>query len=71
MAKATYSTHASAERRAYTVAEFIAAFRIGRTALYEQIAAGKLKTYKIGASRRISLQAAEEWQRGLEAEASQ
>lgn len=53
----------------YTVNQFIDSFKVGRTTLYEEIASGRLPTYKLGRRRYISSHAATEWQRNLEAQA--
>lgn len=52
----------------YTVPQFIDAFKVGRTTTYQEIASGRLVTYKVGRRRYISARAATEWQRGLETE---
>lgn len=54
------------EQQAFTIPELMAIYKIGRTKLYDEIAAGRLKCYKIGRATRASRTAAEEWQRGLE-----
>lgn len=54
--------------QAFTIPEFICHFKIGRTSAYEEIASGRLATYKVGRRRYISAHAAAEWQRKLEAE---
>jgi hypothetical protein len=36
------------EQRAFTIPELMAVYRIGRTKIYEEIARGRIKTYKIG-----------------------
>ena len=56
------------EQLAYTVEQFIGATKVGRTKAYEEIASGRLATYKVGRRRYISAHAAAEWQRKLEAE---
>ncbi|MBW0170734.1 MAG: helix-turn-helix domain-containing protein [Hydrogenophaga sp.] len=57
------------EQLAYTVEQFIGATKVGRTKAYEEIASGRLATYKVGRRRYISAHAAADWQRKLEAEA--
>lgn len=57
--------------QAYSVEQFISAFKLGRTTVYQQIAAGRLQTYRVGRRRFISAQAAATWQAGLEDEAKQ
>ena len=54
--------------QAFTVNEFLNAFKIGRTKAYEEIDSGRLITYKVGRRRLVSPHAAEAWQRRLEAE---
>lgn len=54
--------------QAFTIPEFIGHFKVGRTTAYEEIASGRLATYKVGRRRYISAHAAAEWQRKLEAE---
>ncbi len=44
------------ERRALRVREAIAAYRIGKTKLYELMKSGDLRTVKIGGSRLIPVQ---------------
>lgn len=56
--------------QAFTVEQFVGVFKIGRTTAYEEIASGRLATYKVGRRRYISAHAAAEWQRKLEAEAN-
>lgn len=54
--------------RAYTVAQFAEVYQVGRTRVFEEIASGRLKSYRAGRRRYISAAAAEEWQRAREAE---
>jgi hypothetical protein len=56
--------------QAFTIPQFIDAFKVGRTRTYEEIAAGRLATYTVGRRRYISAHAAAEWQRRLEVEAN-
>lgn len=56
------------EQIAYTVEQFIGAAKVGRTKAYEEIASGRLATYKVGRRRYISAHAVADWQRKLEAE---
>lgn len=54
----------SEEKRAFTVAEFCAAYRIGRTKLYEMWKAGLGPLfYYVGSRRFIAADAAVVWQR--------
>lgn len=55
---------------ALTIAEFIGQFKVGRTTAYEEIASGRLSTYKVGRRRYISAHAAAAWQQKLEAESA-
>jgi excisionase family DNA binding protein len=57
------------EQLAYTVEQFIGATKVGRTKAYEEIASGRLATYKVGRRRYISARAIAEWQKKLEHEA--
>lgn len=52
--------------QAYTLDQFTRAFKVGRTKAYEEIAAGRLQTYKVGARTYVSTRAAQDWQRQLE-----
>jgi hypothetical protein len=54
--------------QAFTIEQFIGAFKVGRTKAYEEIASGRLSTYKVGRRRYISAHAAAEWQRRMEQE---
>lgn len=56
--------------QAFTIEQFIGAFKIGRTTAYDEIATGRLHTYKVGRRRYISARAAAEWQKRLETETS-
>lgn len=58
------------EQLAYTVEQFIGQFKVGRTTTYEEIASGRLSTYKVGRRRYISARAAAAWQQRLEAESA-
>lgn len=49
------------ERVAYRVEEFMAAFGIGRTTLYNEINAGRLAVVKVGACTLIGVDEAERW----------
>ena len=54
---------------AYTVDQFGAAYNLGRTRIYQEISAGRLRIMKVGARTLISREAADEWRRNLEAHA--
>lgn len=55
---------------AFSIPEFLAHFKVGRTTAYQEIGSGRLPTYKVGRRRYISARAAAEWQKRLEAETS-
>lgn len=48
-----------------TVADFLARYSIGRTTLYREVAAGRLKLRKLGSATRIARADAETWAGGL------
>jgi excisionase family DNA binding protein len=48
-----------------TVAEFCARYSIGKTSLYREAAAGKIRLRKFGAATRIAIEDAEEWAANL------
>ena len=48
-----------------TVADFCTRYRIGRTSLYREAAAGRIKLRKFGAATRIALEDAEQWAASL------
>lgn len=58
------------DTKAFTIDEFTDTYKVGRTIAYEEIASGRLKTYKLGRRRYISANAAADWQRRLEAESN-
>lgn len=55
--------------RALSIEQFASLYNVGRTRVFEEIKAGRLLTYTVGRRRYISIGAAEQWQRRLEAEA--
>lgn len=57
--------------QAYSIPQFCDVFGIGRTQVYAELKAGRLRGYMVGRRRFISAAAANEWQRDREAEASQ
>lgn len=57
--------------QAYSIPQFCDAYGVGRTQVFEEIKAGRLKSYKVGRRRYVSAAAAGEWQRAREAETSQ
>lgn len=54
------------EKLAYSAEQFASAYGVGRTNVFEEIAAGRLKTYRVGRRRYISARAAQEWQMLME-----
>lgn len=54
-----------ADRRAFTVKEFGAAYGLGRSRTYEEIAAGRLEARKAGGRTLISAESAEIWWQAL------
>lgn len=57
------SSHSSAN--AYTINAFCAAYGIGRTLTYEEIASGRLKARKVGNRTLILVDDAKEWAQAL------
>ena len=55
-------------RKAFDIPEFCEAYRVGRSTVYEEIRAGRLKIFKVGKLTRISVEAAENWRRQREEE---
>lgn len=54
--------------QAYTLEQFVSTYKVGRTKAFDEIATGRLATYKVGRRRYISARAAAEWQQKLEAD---
>jgi excisionase family DNA binding protein len=50
-----------ARQRAFSIREFEQAFRLGRTKIYEEIKAGRLRARKVGKRTIITDEDAEEW----------
>lgn len=48
-----------------TVADFCARYRVGKTSLYREAAAGRITLRKFGAATRISREDAESWAASL------
>ena len=48
-----------------TVADVCARYRIGRTTLYREVAAGRLRLRKLGSATRISQEDADAWAKAL------
>ena len=44
---------------AFDIPEYCKAYRVGRSTVYEEIRAGRLKIFKVGKLTRISVEAAE------------
>lgn len=57
---ATREAH-TIERRVYTIPEFLAAFRISRTAVYAEIRAGRLIARRAGGRTLIARDDADSW----------
>jgi hypothetical protein len=58
-------------KRAFSVTEFCAAYSIGKTKFYEMVAGGiGPRTFKAGHKTLISVEAADDWRRGLEQQSS-
>lgn len=55
----------------YTMAEAMEALRIGRTRIYQDVAAGRLRTYCVGRRRYVSADAIRDYIRDREAEQTQ
>lgn len=60
------SIRRTTSRLSYTLAEFTEATGLTRTAVYEAIANGTLRSFKHGRRRFVSAQAAQEWVRTQE-----
>lgn len=56
------------DKKAFSVKEFEQAYDVGHTVACEEIKSERLVSYKLGRRRYISVHAAEDWQRRLEAE---
>jgi hypothetical protein len=52
------------ERRAYTIPEYCAAYRMSRSHTYKMMARGKLRTVLIGGKRLVPVEAAAELMNG-------
>lgn len=62
-------TYTQGNRSAYTIAEFCAEHRVSRTHLYMMVKAGKgPRLMKLGRRVLISVEAAADWRRAVEAE---
>ncbi|SFL01768.1 Helix-turn-helix domain-containing protein [Mesorhizobium albiziae] len=55
------------QRKLYSVREFSAAFGIGRTAFYAELASGRLKAVKLGKKTMVREEDAYEWAAALPA----
>ena len=55
------------DRRALTILEFAARYSIGRSKIYEEAAAGRIKLRKVGKKTLITVDDAEKWLAGLPA----
>ena len=67
MINANTSAQTAEPNGAFTVGEFCRVYKISRQTVYNEINAGRLKSYTVGRARRISKQSAREWQQQLEA----
>lgn len=56
---------AKAPSELMTVADFCARYRVGKTSLYREAAAGRIKLRKFGAATRIAREDAEAWVESL------
>lgn len=56
--------------RALSIEQFAKLYGVGRTRVFEEIAAGRLTTYTVGRRRYVSLAAADQWQRDREVESN-
>lgn len=59
------------QKLAYSVEELATLTGLGRTKLFEEIAGGRLTSYRVGRRRFVSAEAVAAWQRALEAETAQ
>ena len=57
-------------RNAFTVKEIASRNGISHVTVYKEINGGRLRSFKLGKSRRISAEAETEWVRAREAEAN-
>ena len=57
-------------RKAYDIPELCVAYKVGRSTVYEEIRAGRLKIFKVGKLTRISIEAAAKWRRAREQDAT-
>lgn len=55
----------SAPPEFFTIAEMCSRYRIGRTTLYREVAAGRLSLRKLGVASRIAREDAEAWANAL------
>lgn len=56
---------AQAPSQLLTVADFCNRYRVGKTSLYREAAAGRIKLHKFGAATRIAIEDAEAWAANL------
>ncbi|MFA7666365.1 MAG: hypothetical protein WCY32_09625 [Burkholderiaceae bacterium] len=56
--------------QAYSIPQFCDVFGIGRTQVFAEMKAGRLRSYMVGRRRFISAAAANDWQRDREAESA-
>jgi predicted DNA-binding transcriptional regulator AlpA len=55
----------SEDKQLLRIKEFLTAYSVGRTSLYREVKAGRLKLRKFGTASRISRADAEAWAAGL------
>ena len=58
------------ERAAFDIPKFCVAHDVGRSTVYEEIRSGRLRIMKIGKLTRITTEAAAEWRRAREKDAT-
>lgn len=63
------STQTRTEHGAFDVADLCARHNLSRQTIYREIAAGRLRTFKVGRRRKVTPAAEREWIALLEAEA--
>lgn len=64
------STALAVNPKSFTIPEWCARRRVGRTRAFEEIASGRLRTYKVGRRRYVSEEADLQWARDREAESN-
>jgi excisionase family DNA binding protein len=59
------------EKRAYTITEFCDAFSVGKSKVYEEIKAGRMKVRMFGAKKLITKDDADLWLKNLPLQAAE